>query len=710
MGDEHNFVFPGGQFRIHQAVAFFQVDGDDARLAVVDKVVQAGFFDRAVLCGEDDVAAVLREGDVIALFIHPAFQTQNGGNGFFRLEVQQVFDVAALCAAGGFVNFVHTVHVHAPGVREEHQVVVVLGGEQVLDEVRFRILFRPLRGSGFHALAAARLHAVFRGVGAFDVAAVRDGDNHRVVRDQVFNGHVPGERDDTGDARRGIFVLDGHQLVLHDAQHAGFVGQNVQIVLDPDEELHVVRGDFVVFQGRQLVQAQVQDGVYLAFREDVAVLLHGGLGTDQDAEAFRRLRGEGICLEAFTGFLPVFGVADDADEVVHVAQGQQEGFQPFGVLLGVAQQVARAAHDHLAPVLNVEVDGVQHGERLGPVVVNRQHVHGEGGLHGRELVELVHDHLRTGVPLELDFNAGFFVGKVADAGDVRQYLVLVQFRDAFLKGGAVYAVGNFPDDEQVLAGIRLLNVDLAADAHGTASGAEVVVNAGEAQNVAPGGEVRPLDELAQFIHRHVRGVDYGADAVHHFPQVVRRHVGGHPHRNPGAAVHQQVGEGGREDGGFRMLVVVRGNEVHRILVQVRHQGDPHAGELSFRVSGGGGRVTVRSTEVTLADDQDVAHGPVLRHIHQRAVNGGISVRVVVTHRVPHDLGAFAGLPARAEVQFLHGVENAPLGRLEAVSHVRQGAGDDDGHGVVQEGGGQLVGYVHRFDSIVFHGAEKKDGD
>ena len=160
-----------------------------------------------------------------------------------------------------------------------------------------------------------------------------------------------------------------------------------------------------------------------------------------------------------------------------MVQGQQEGFQALGILLRIPQQIARAAHDHLAAVLDVEVDGVHHGERLGAVVMNRQHVHRKGSFHGGELVKLVHDHLRAGIPLQLDFNAGFLVRKVPDAGNVRQNFILVQFRDAFLEGGAVHAERHFPDDEKVLAGIRYFHVYLAADAHGAAPGAEVVVNA-----------------------------------------------------------------------------------------------------------------------------------------------------------------------------------------------------------------------------------------
>ena len=56
-------------------------------------------------------------------------------------------------------------------------------------------------------------------------------------------------------------------------------------------------------------------------------------------EAFRRLRGEGVILQAFTGFIPVFGIPDNRNEVIHVVQGQQDGFQALGILLRIPQQI-----------------------------------------------------------------------------------------------------------------------------------------------------------------------------------------------------------------------------------------------------------------------------------------------------------------------------------------------------------------------------------
>ena len=46
-----------------------------------------------------------------------------------------------------------------------------------------------------------------------------------------------------------------------------------------------------------------------------------------------------VCLlyTSFTGFIPVFGIPDNGNEVIHVVQGQQEGFQALGILLRIGQ-------------------------------------------------------------------------------------------------------------------------------------------------------------------------------------------------------------------------------------------------------------------------------------------------------------------------------------------------------------------------------------
>ena len=244
-----------------------------------------------------------------------------------------------------------------------------------------------------------------------------------------------------------------------------------------------------------------------------------------------------------------------------------------------------------------------------------------------------------GVALELDFDV---VGEVAHARDVGDDLVAVELGDALLQLGAVDAVGHVGDVQEVAAVLSGDGLDLAAHAHAAVAGAEVVIYTLVAEDVAAGGEVRPLDVGAQLLGGDVLVVDVGADAVDDFAEVVRGHVGGHADGDAGAAVDEQVREGAGEDDGLLEAVVVVGLKVHRLFVQIIHEGDAEGAEARFGVSHRGGWVTFGRAEVALPFDEHVAHVPGLRHGDEGAVGGLVAVRVVVTDGVTDDFTALDG--------------------------------------------------------------------
>jgi hypothetical protein len=81
---------------------------------------------------------------------------------------------------------------------------------------------------------------------------------------------------------------------------------------------------------------------------------------------------------------------------------------------------------------------------------------------------------------------------------------------------------------------------------------------------------------------------------------------------------------------------------------------------------------------------------VLSHAHHGIIDRRVTVRVVLAQHLTDDAGALAGGAIGLQAQAPHGKENAPLHRLEAVAHVRQGARGDDAHGIVQVGLAHLL--------------------
>ena len=154
----------------------------------------------------------------------------------------------------------------------------------MLDEIIRFALGGGLRFHALEAFAAAALQAVFAGGSAFHISAVGKRDDHRVVGDQVLDGDFAGLGKDRALARGRMFVANGAKLVLDDREHADLAGEDVEQVLDVDEHAVVLRLHLVALHAGELVEAQFEDRVDLAFGEHIAVALDGGLRADEDAE------------------------------------------------------------------------------------------------------------------------------------------------------------------------------------------------------------------------------------------------------------------------------------------------------------------------------------------------------------------------------------------------------------------------------------------
>ena len=106
-------------------------------------------------------------------------------------------------------------------------------------------------------------------------------------------------------------------------------------------------------------------------------------------------------------------------------------------------------------------------------------------------------------------------------------------------------------------------------------------------------------------------------------------------------------------------------------------------QAALRVPHGRRIIAVDIAEIALAIDERVADGEVLGEAHERVVDGLVAVRVEVTHHLADDLRALLEAARGIELQLPHGVENAPVDRLQAVAHVGQRPVQDRGQRVGQ---------------------------
>ena len=180
----------------------------------------------------------------------------------------------------------------------------------------------------------------------------------------------------------------------------------------------------------------------------------------------------------------------------------------------------------------------------------------------------------------------------------------------------------------------------------------------------------------------VRVIQYADARADDLPQVVGRNIGGHTHGNAGGAVHQQVGESGREHPGLPPALVEVGVPVHGVLFNVPEHLVGDFGESCLGVAVGGGGVAVHGAEVTVAVHQHVAHGKVLGQTHQSVVHRRVAVGMIPAQHIAHAGGGLFKGPVGGEVVLVHGVENTPVDGLQAVPHVGQRPAHDNGHGVL----------------------------
>ena len=215
--------------------------------------------------------------------------------------------------------------------------------------------------------------------------------------------------------------------------------------------------------------------------------------------------------------------------------------------------------------------------------------------------------------------------------------------------------------------------------------------AGAAEDQAAGREIRARHDLAQLVDGDLGIVEVRDAGVDHLAQVVRRHVGGHADGDAARAVHEQIGEFGRQNHRLLQRAVVVLAEVDRLLVEIVEQAAGHLGQAAFGVALRRRRIAIDGAEVALPIDQRQAHGEVLRHAHERIVDRRVAVRMVLTHHLADDAGRLHILLVPVEPEFVHAEQDAAMHRLQAVAHVGQRARHDHAHGVIEIAALHLIG-------------------
>ena len=185
--DQHDIVVAGGESGFNERIARDNLDGNDAPSSHIGEVAERRLFDRAGARGEED-APILFPGEIFLVIAIHSFHSDDVCNFFAMLQLQHIGDTPALGGSAEVGDLMHALDVNPAGVREEHQIIMGIGREQMLNKIAGLLIGGCL--ARFHAdytFPPAALGAEGTSVRAFDQAVMRDSDHHRFVGNEILN-------------------------------------------------------------------------------------------------------------------------------------------------------------------------------------------------------------------------------------------------------------------------------------------------------------------------------------------------------------------------------------------------------------------------------------------------------------------------------------------------------------------------------------------
>ena len=271
------------------------------------------------------------------------------------------------------------------------------------------------------------------------------------------------------------------------------------------------------------------------------------------------------------------GGANQLDDGVELCERFLEPFQDVGPLQSLPEIESRAPADDGGAVVDKDLEHLDQGKHARTPVHDRQHDHAERILKLRMLVEIVQDDFRLLAAFQFDDDSHpVAVRLVANVGNPIDLLVLNKARNALNGAGFVYLVGNFRNHNLLLVFCRPFDGRFGAHRERASARSVGFLDPLATVDMRSGGKVRAGDNFKNLIQRRVGPLNQQHRGIDQLGKVVRGDIGGHPDRNPGAAVGQQAGNHGRQHGRLFGRLVEVGDEIHRLFCNVGQEslGEP----------------------------------------------------------------------------------------------------------------------------------------
>ena len=325
-----------------QLVALLEVDRDDAARAQVRVGRERRLLDEAVPASRRPGSGPRGSPCVAAIATMRSFGP----------EVQEVHDRLAAGRRAELRQVVDLDPVHAARRREDQDVGVRRGDEQVLDEVLF------LRRRADAALAAAALRAVERQGRALDVAAAGHGDDHVLLDDQVLDVDVGGLGHDLRAPLVAELLPDLLELLDDDLEDELLGAEDLAQLRDQRQDLLELGDDLLALEARSAAAGACRGSPGPGRRR----------GAGPRCPCPRRRRPSSAHADELLEARPASSRprpsgapwppcgslerADDLDDLVEVGERQREAAQQVRPLLGLLQVELRAPDDDRLAVVD----------------------------------------------------------------------------------------------------------------------------------------------------------------------------------------------------------------------------------------------------------------------------------------------------------------------------------------------------------------------
>ncbi len=458
-----------------------------------------------------------------------------------------------------------------------------------------------------YAAAAFLLCAQIRRINALNVILLGQGNGHGLVGNKVGHIHIAQGCRNFRTAfvpEIILFVSEFRFDYPHDFLPAG---QQIAEVGDGFLHILVIRFNLISFQTGQTAETHIKNGDCLFFRQ-----------TEFGNQ--RRLRH--LIGPRFT---------DGADDFVNMIKGNEQTFQNMGFGFCLFQFIAASSRDNFFLMFQIVVKNLLQVENTWMPVDERQHDGTEIDLHLGMLVQVVQHDLRIHIRTQLDNDAhAASIRFITECRDAVNDFLAGQVGNHFHQARLIHLVRQFRHNDTVLPAFHFFDIHSRADGDGTAARAVGIFNAFMPLDNGRRREIGPFDIFHQFINGDFRIINHRAKPVHHFRQVVGRHVRRHTYGDTVRTVDEQVRYTGRQHKRFCQRAVIVRHEVNRVFINITEHFQRDFRHTHFRITHRRRRIAVNRTEVAVTVYQRITDGEILRHADSRIINRRIAVGVVLT--------------------------------------------------------------------------------